>query len=218
MSWRANHSCESKVFVYQTIQSEKAKKVLIQKSCSRWHRWFYVWLFRLWWEKLCRARWWEIWSFTEMCASCYKAMQWSSWSQKFKKFFDNWFTKFGTIWLNRLRGCPPDSTKVPVKNGAMDRVVIISHQTWLELSLLGSWKDGVERRRWETTFHVLKLFIQQCNKSMGVATWRTYCYHCIEYRARQSACISLIPQRSMPGSYTVVTFVRMENQIRIQML
>ena len=46
--------------------------------------------------------------------------------KNYKKFFDNWFTTFGTIWLNRLRGCPPDSTKVPVKNGggAMDRVVM----------------------------------------------------------------------------------------------
>ena len=33
---------KKKVFVYQTIQSEKAKKAGIQKSCSRWHAWFYV--------------------------------------------------------------------------------------------------------------------------------------------------------------------------------
>ena len=83
-SWRGNHSCENKVFVYQIIQSEKDKKVGIQKFCSCWHLWFYVCLFCLWWEKLCRTRSWKIWSFTEMCASCCKAMRWSSWSQKLK--------------------------------------------------------------------------------------------------------------------------------------
>ena len=81
-SWEANHCFENIVFAYQAIQSKKAKKVRVQNSCSRWHLWFYVWLFCLWWEKLCRARWWKIWSFTEMCASSCKAMRWSSWSQE----------------------------------------------------------------------------------------------------------------------------------------
>ena len=73
---------QNKVFVYHTMQYEKAKKMGIQKSYSRWHHWFYVWLFRLWWEQICRARWWKIWSFKEMCASCCKAMRWYYWSQK----------------------------------------------------------------------------------------------------------------------------------------
>ena len=63
---------------------------------------------------------------------------------------------------------------------------LISYQTLLELSQLGSWKDDVERRRWEKTFHVLKLF-NNTTKAWEVSTWQTYCYHCIKHQARQSA-------------------------------
>ena len=53
------------------------------------------------------------------------------------------------------------------------------------MSQFGSWKDSVERRRWEKTFHVLRLFSNTA-KPWEVSTWQTCCYHCIEYRARQS--------------------------------
>ena len=90
----------------------------------------------------------------------------------------------------------------------------------LKLSLLGNCKDGAERRRWEKIFHILQLF-KNTTKAWEVSTWRICCYHCIEYRARQSAGtkiysgISLIWQRLVLGSYT---FVRMENHIRIRNL
>ena len=69
--------------------------------------------------------------------------------------------------------------------------------------------------------HVLKLF-NNTTKAWEVSTWLTYCCYCIEYRAIESAGtkrysgISLIWQRLMFGSYTVFTFIRMENQIRIR--
>ena len=45
-SSQANYCFESKVFVYQTIQSKKKnKKVGIKKSCLRWYLWFYLSLF-----------------------------------------------------------------------------------------------------------------------------------------------------------------------------
>ena len=71
-------------------------------------------------------------------------------------------------------------------------------------------------RRWGKTFHVLKLF-NNTTKAQEVSAWQTCCYHWIEYRVRQKAgtkrysAISLIWQRSMLGSYTVVTFIWMEN-------
>ena len=82
---------------------------------------------------------------------------------------------------------------------------LISHRTLLELRKLGSWKDFVERRRWEKTFHILKLF-NNTTKGREVSTWRTCSYPCIEYHSRQSAVakrysgISLIWQRSMVNS------------------
>ena len=57
---------------------------------------------------------------------------------------------------------------------------LISYQTLLELRQLGSWKDGVERRKWEKTFHVLKLF-NNTTKAWEVSTWQTCCYHCIKH-------------------------------------
>ena len=96
--------------------------------------------------------------------------------------------------------------------------LLISHQTLFELSQFGSWKDDVERRRWEKTLHVLKSFNNITKAWEVVPTWQTCCYHCIKYRVRQSggmkrySGLSLIWERSVLGCYTAVTFVRMENQ------
>ena len=54
------------------------------------------------------------------------------------------------------------------------------------MSQLRSWKDGGETRRWEKTFHVLKLF-NNTTKAWEVLTWWKCYYHCIKYSARQSA-------------------------------
>ena len=69
----------------------------------------------------------------------------------------------GTIRLNSFRGClllwftvVKAILEKWLWNGSIIAWLIL-HQTLLELSKLGSWKDGVERRRWEKTFHHLKL-------------------------------------------------------------
>ena len=175
-------------------------------------------------------------------------MPWPSWSQKL--YSDNWFATLdllhhfrsreiqaiGTIRLNRLRGCPLDANKDLMKNGrdAMDCRCDSNSEMmtvkWVDNSVANLTSNFIgvepvgelERRRWKKTFHVLKLF-NNTTIALEVSTWRTCCYHCIEYRARQSADtkiysgISLIRQRSVLGSYTVVTFVRMENHKMISL-
>ena len=102
--------------------------------------------------------------------------------------------------------------------------LLISHQTLLELSQFGSWKDDEERRRWEKTLHVLKSFNIIIKAWEVVSTWQTCCYHCIKYRVRKSggmkrySGVSLIWERSVLGCYAAITFVRMENQIVIRNL
>ena len=61
--------------------SEKVKKVGIQKSCSRYHLWFYVWLFRF----MCNV---FVYDF----------------------FFDNWLTMLDLLHHFRLKGINAAST------------------------------------------------------------------------------------------------------------
>ena len=109
----------------------------------------------------------------------------------YEVFFDNWFTTLdllhhfklkgiysvGTIRLNPFWGCPLAANKELMKNGrgAMDYPCdsnsgmmavkwLISHQTFLELSLFGSWKvwKGEGEKK-----HPCPQIVQQYNKSMG---------------------------------------------------
>ena len=218
-SWQANHSLKNKVFVYQAIQSEKAKKVGVQNLvCSGFSGFMYD-LSVYDWKNSVELDDGQLVHLQKCAQVVAKLCNDLPVHKNYKVFFDNWLTTLdllhhfklkgihavGAIWLNRLRGCSLDANKDLKNNGRGT----IDYQ-------LGSWKDDAERRRWGKTFHFLKLF-NNATKAWEVSTWPTCCYHCVGYRARQSAGIkryfgiSMIWQKSKLGSYTIATLLRMES-------
>ena len=120
------------------------------------------------------------------------------------------------------RRCDSNSGIMAVKWGDNSLVNLASN--FVRVEPIGESRKWREKEKGEKkTFHVLKL-LNNTTKAWEVWTWWTCCYHCIKYCARQSAStkryssISSIRQRSMLGSYTVITFVRMENHIKIRNL
>ena len=95
----------------------------------------------------------------------------SSWCRQ--RLHEKWQRHYGLLLWNQFRN-----------NDWSGSIIawLVLHQTLLELSQLGCWKDGVERRRWEKTSHVLKM-PNNTGKACKVLTWQTCCFHCIGYHA-----------------------------------
>ena len=190
----------------------------VQKSCSRWHLWFYVDSFVYDGKNSAELDDGEFGQLQKCVQVVEKLCDDLRGHKNYIVFFDNWFTTLdllhhfrskrihavGTIGLNRLRGCPLDANKDLKKNarGAMDyrcdsysgimavkwvdNSVVNLTSNFVELSQLGSWKDRVEKGKVRKNIPYPQI-IQQYKKAWEVLTWRTCCYHCIEYHARQSA-------------------------------
>ena len=148
----------------------------------------------------------------------------------------------GTIQLNRLQGGLLDVNIYLMKNdrdamdyccdiysGLMAVKWVCNNVVNLTANFFGV-EPNMKLDRWcgkefhfIKTFHFLKLF-NGATKAWEVSNWRTCCYHRIEYCARKStgskrySSMLLIWQRSLFGSHTVITFVRMQNHLNIRNL
>ena len=150
----------------------------------------------------------------------------------------------GTTRLNHLQDCPIDTNKDLMKNGRgtiyyrCDGNSDIMTVEWVDNSMVNISSDfaGVEPvgelERWHGKEKVRKTIpcpqiVQQCSKNMGgidlrdmlLSLYRIPCKGKLWYQKIFWHLIDqCLDQRLMLGSFTFVTFVRMENHTRIKNL